>query len=123
MTLKITLLAAALAVAGMATAQESSEKYDAKSEMQQQMRTIVNGLKLEPVRVGELGQIMEEKRKKKEELLNEIDKIKGQMISLEENKQKQIQAMLTAEEWAKYQKDIKPQIDENFKKRMDKIEE
>ncbi len=123
MNLKITLLAVMLATAGISTAQESSEKYDAKFEMQEQMRLIVNELKLEPLRIQELGLMMEEKRKQKEEMLLEIDQLKKQMNNLELNMQKKIQGMLTADEWEKYQKEIKPQLDAKLEKRMDKIED
>ncbi len=116
-------MVAMLATAGIATAQTSSEKYQTKAELQEQMSLIANGLKLAPARVGELGQIMEDKRLQKENLLREIDQIKLQMTTLELTAQKQIQGMLSTEEWAKYQKEIKPQLDEKLEKRMEKIED
>lgn len=122
MNLKITLFAAMLATAGIVNAQETSEKYETKAEMQEQMSLIVNGLGLEPAQIQELGQLMEAKRQQKERLLLEIDEKKEQLKTLELNIQKQIQGMLTADEWAKYQKEIKPQIDENLEERMSKID-
>lgn len=123
MTLKITLLAALLATAGISNAQESSEKYETKAEMQEQMSLIVNGLGLQPAQIQELGQYMEAKRLQKESLLLEIDEKKEQIKTLELNIQKQIQGMLTTEEWAKYQKEIKPLLDENLKARMKTIQD
>jgi len=123
MNLKITLFAAMLATAGISNAQETSEKYETKAEMQEQMSLIVNGLGLEPAQIQELGQMMEAKRQQKERLMLEIDEKKAQLNTLELNIQKQIQGMLTADEWAKYQKEIKPQLDENLEERMNRIED
>ncbi len=123
MNLKITLFAAMLATAGISNAQETSEKYETKAEMQEQMSLIVNGLNLEPAQIQELGQMMEAKRQQKEKLMLEIDEKKAQLNTLELNIQKQIQGMLTADEWAKYQKEIKPQLDENLEERMERIED
>lgn len=122
MNLKITLMVAMLATAGIATAQTSSEKFDAQGEMKDQMRLIVNDLGLESGQIQELGQMMERNRRQKEALLNQIDKIKEDLINLELNEEKEIQGILTAEEWAKYQKEIKPQLDEKRSKQMDKLE-
>src|SRR5690606_17952588 len=117
-----TLMVAMLATAGIATAQTSSEKFDAQGEMKDQMRLIVNDLGLESGQIQELGQMMERNRRQKEALLNQIDKIKEDLINLELNEEKEIQGILTAEEWAKYQKEIKPQLDEKRSKQMDKLE-
>lgn len=122
MNLKITLMVAMLATAGIATAQTSSEKFDAKGEMQDQMSLIVNGLGLQPPQIQELGQMMESNRKQKENLLDQMDQIKERLNNLELTEEKQIQGILSAEEWAKYQKEIKPQLDAMREKQMKKLE-
>ena len=118
----MTLMVAMLATAGIATAQTSAEKFDPKGERQEQMSLIVNGLGLQPAQIQELGQMMERNRVQKETLLNQIDKIKGELKDLEVNEEKHIQGMLTEGEWAKYQKEIKPKLDEKRAKQMDKLE-
>ena len=122
MNLKITLMVAMLATAGIATAQTSKEKFDPTAEMQEQMSIIVNGLKLQPGQIQELGLMMESNRKQKEALLDQIDKIKENLNRLELSEEKMIEGMLSAEDWAKYQKEIKPQLDATRKERMAKIE-
>lgn len=123
MNLKITLIVAMLATAGIASAQTSSEKFDAKAEMQEQMSLIVNGLGLKTADIQELGLMMERNRKQKEVLLNQLDQIKQDLNTLELTEEKMIQSMLSAEDWAKYQKDIKPQLDVKRKERMNKLED
>lgn len=122
MNLKITLMMAMLATAAFATAQTSSEKYKASTEMQEQMSLIVNSLGLEPLQIQQLGQLMEKNRIQKELFLNQIDEIKEDLNALELNEEKELQGMLSAEEWAKYQKEIKPQLDAARKERMDILE-
>lgn len=122
MNLKITLMVAMLATAGIATAQTSSEKYDAKGEAQEQLSIIVNGLGLQPAQIQELGLMMESNRKQKEVLLDQLDQIKNKLNRLELSEEKMMEGMLSAEDWAKYQKEIKPQLDVARKERMGKIE-
>lgn len=116
-------MVALLATAGIATAQTSSEKFDAKAEMQEQMSLIVNGLGLQPAQIQELGQMMEGNRKQKEVLLDQLDQIKSNLNTLELNEEKMMEGMLSAEDWAKYQTEIKPQLDATRKERMEKIED
>lgn len=123
MNLKITLMVAMLATAGIATAQTSSEKYDAKAEAQEQLSIIVNGLGLQPAQIQEIGMMMERNRLHKEDLLKQLDQIKENLNSLELNEEKMMEGMLSAEDWAKYQKEIKPQLDVTRKERMDKIDD
>lgn len=116
-------MVAMLATAGIATAQSSSEKFNAGGEMRDQMSLIVNGLGLQPVKIQELGQMMERNRLRKESLLQQLDQIKEELVTLELNKEKEIQGMLTEDQWAKYQSEIKPQLDQNRAEQMRKLEE
>lgn len=120
---KLALMALALGIICTSSAQTTAEKYDSNEEMQEQMRLIVNTLGLDNHEIYQLGQIMEAKRQEKEKTLAEIDALKKTLDIIEANKEKEIRGILTDDQWAKYQSEVKPktkQVADEHMKTIDK---
>lgn len=123
MNVKITLIALLISASISAQAQTSSEKYQPRAEMSEQMQLIVNELGLESAEIQQLGQMMEKKRLQKESMLKQIDELKKDMHQLEVNSEKLLRGMLTDKEWQKYQAEIKPKLDKMEKERLEKLDD
>jgi hypothetical protein len=120
---KLALMVFALGMFCTTNAQNTSQKYDTKEEMQTQMQIIVNTLGLDNMEVYQLGQIMEANRLLKEEKLAEIDAIKIELQNIEANKEKEIRGILTDDQWAKYQSMVKEKTEKVANDNLESIDE
>lgn len=119
---KLALMALTFGVIGTATAQNTSEKYNSNEEMQEQMRLIINTLGLDNHEIYQLGQIMEAKRLEKEKTLAQIEELKITLQNIEADKEKELRGILTDDQWAKYQSEIKPKTEKVVEEHMKTID-
>lgn len=124
--MRVLVIISVLILAGhmSASAQDQASEggLNPYNEMQEQMRTIANTLKLDTQTIYELGQIMNEKRLAKEALLKEMEAIKVQLERTEAQASKQIQAILTPEQWQKYQAEIAPNLLQEAQDKIEKLD-
>jgi len=122
---------------------QAQSTYNAQTEMQEDMRIIVNTLKLDTENIFKLGPIMEERKETKSKLAGQIKAVnerkaildsgmndqvvqldemaatyRGQMVEADQAAFVKVDALLTAGQKKTFADQVKPQLAEANKKRM-----
>jgi len=122
---------------------QAQSTYNAQTEMQEDMRIIVNTLKLDTENIFKLGPIMEERKETKSKLAGQIKAVnerkaildsgmndqvaqldemaatfRGQMVEADQAAFVKVDALLTADQKKTFADQVKPQLAEANKKRM-----
>jgi hypothetical protein len=122
---------------------QAQSTYNAQTEMQEDMRIIVNTLKLDTEDIFKLGSIMEERKETKSKLAGQMKAVnerkamldsgmndqvaqldemaaayRGQMVEADQAAFVKVEALLTADQKKTFADQVKPQLAEADKKRM-----
>lgn len=122
---------------------QAQSTYDAQTEMREDMRIIVNTLKLDTEDIFKLGPIMEERKETKSKLAGQMKAVnerkamldsgvndqvaqldemaatyRGQMVEADQAAFVKVEALLTADQKKTFADQVKPQLAEADKKRM-----
>lgn len=121
MKIKFAILALMIGTSVTVMGQTDNLEATTKSQMRSEMQAIVNGLKLQPEQIQQIGELLEQVRAKKEQALIQISNAKKSLEQVDKISDEQIKALLTPSEWEKYQSEIKPQIEKIRKEELEKI--
>jgi len=122
---------------------QAQSTYNAQTEMQEDMRIIVNTLKLDTENIFKLGPIMEERKENKSKLAGQIKAVnerkamldsgmndqvaqldemaaayRGQMVEADQTAFVKVEALLTADQKKTFADQVKPLLAEADKKRL-----